>query len=127
MTPEGIALAAHIDALCKKHEIGVQYTRKRFAMAEDIVRHIRTPPVKSDTSYAIALHELGHLLGKWQTRSEIIAETGAWLWAENNALRWNDTSRAAMRRGLLSYYEYAQAKGHALPPAGHEFWRLVGN
>jgi hypothetical protein len=40
------------------------------------------PPIRSASSYAIALHEIGHLRGRHQqSRREIVRERWAWAWA----------------------------------------------
>jgi hypothetical protein len=47
------------------------------------------PPVRSAVSYAVALHEIGHIKGRNQkSRNEIVRERAAWQWARDNALVW---------------------------------------
>lgn len=128
MKPMVAAFTAHVDALCKRHQIGVQYKPGRaFAWLDKHERRLRCPPIKTERSYALALHELGHLLGKWQTRkSDLEAEAGAWLWAEQNALRWTELMKTTMRRCLQSYLDDARMRQQPMPEAGHAFWRLLG-
>jgi hypothetical protein len=50
---------------------------------------IHTAPIRSALSYATALHELGHILGRFQhSRRQKIREHWAWEWARKNALLW---------------------------------------
>jgi hypothetical protein len=46
-----------------------------------------TPRIRSTRTYALALHEIGHCLGRYQkSRSVITIERWAWRWAKSNAL-----------------------------------------
>ncbi len=38
--------------------------------------------VKSAITYAVALHELGHILGKNRSGPRLFRETAAWVWAK---------------------------------------------
>jgi hypothetical protein len=50
---------------------------------------ITLPLVKSGVSYAVALHEFGHICGRYQKSRNLIArERWAWAWAKQNALAW---------------------------------------
>jgi hypothetical protein len=44
------------------------------------------PTVRSVVSYAVALHEVGHM--KSRSRNEMVRERAAWQWAKDNALVW---------------------------------------
>jgi len=47
------------------------------------------PPVRSDVSYAVALHEIGHIKGRYQKSVDmLVREQAAWQWARDNALVW---------------------------------------
>jgi hypothetical protein len=66
---------------------------------------IWTPRIRSANSYATALHELGHCLGRYQTsRSVIVVERWAWRWAKENALVWTDPMERCMTR-CVAWYE----------------------
>jgi hypothetical protein len=46
-------------------------------------------PIRSSISYATALHEFGHILGRHQkSRNELVRERWAWEWARRSALYW---------------------------------------
>jgi hypothetical protein len=51
---------------------------------------IRLPRIRSSISYAIALHEIGHIRGKHQRSRDVrVRERWAWQWAWENALFWS--------------------------------------
>jgi hypothetical protein len=77
-----------------------------------------TSPVEDATTYAVALHEIGHAVdplgnlnpeyreAKSQAefrRLKILAEESAWKWAQHYAAEWTPDMDAAMAFGLASY------------------------
>jgi hypothetical protein len=54
---------------------------------------VRTSPIRSAISYATALHEIGHILGRYQdSRRSLVRERWAWQWARETLLahpRWS--------------------------------------
>jgi hypothetical protein len=94
-------------------------------------------PVKSACTYAIALHELGHILGPDQSKTRMLKEAGAWKWAIDNRLKLSASQRrtwdAVQQRCLQSYHRKAVRK-HArgvvnaptMPDPSHHFWTLAG-
>ena len=51
-------------------------------------------PVRSPRSYATALHEIGHILGRHQrSQAVLVRERWAWHWAKRNALQWTPEMR----------------------------------
>lgn len=108
-------LGQHVVALCEKHEIVcypfIKGREEEFAIRETQEIFIR--PVRSPISYLIALHEIGHILGRYQmSRSSAVRERWAWRWAKANALTWT--------RGMDRYYAAAMVRLSALEnaPAG---------
>jgi hypothetical protein len=124
-------LHQHIVALCDEHEIMISWLKrpkrgwaKRSVFAESFCKRpsrdwatpampvtpwfdeIGIAPVRSTISYAIALHELGHILGRHQQSENLmVRERWAWIWARAHALRWT----AAMDRcaaGSLDRHEH---------------------
>lgn len=71
------------------------------------IRRVAIRPVKSAVTYAVGLHELGHVLGPWQSRRRLSAEVGAWVWAEENALVWTPRMAEVARDALRNYLRYA--------------------
>ena len=54
-----------------------------------VADEVQIPPIRSDVTYAVALHEIGHNLGRHQnSRRSIVREVWAWRWARTNALIW---------------------------------------
>lgn len=111
------------------HNIGVlegnNGTAYRFG------RVIRIRPVKSAITYAIALHEIGHILGHGNGLKRLEKEALAWQWAKDNAIEWRKPMKQAMKKRLLSYLRWAIYKnkrgGNAwVPPKQHLAWRLAG-
>jgi hypothetical protein len=47
------------------------------------------PVIRSDISYAVVLHEIGHICGRYQrSRYLLIVEWWAWVWAKRHAVVW---------------------------------------
>ncbi len=86
---------------------------------------MRTRPIKSAVTYAIALHELGHILGPQRGRL-LNREWQAWEWAIANALEWTTPMKVTAKRCLCSYLAKAhRRKGMWLPPFGHPFYQIA--
>jgi hypothetical protein len=125
MTPRAKAFAAHVVAICEERRISIEYfDGAEFAWPGD--RLIRIRPIKGDISYAAAMHEIGHVVGNWRTRPTLVCETGAWLWAEKNAVAWSDIMRAHAAKCLRSYLAFARQEKEYIPSKTHPFWRLAG-
>ena len=73
-------LAEHIARICKIEDINVERS-SRNGRAWRGMRAIEIPPVKSEITYALALHEIGHILNKRQSGTRLDKEVGAWEWA----------------------------------------------
>jgi len=62
---------------------------KPCAFASQTHECIGIPPIRSAISCATALHEVGHVLGRFQlSKSTLVRERAAWRWARRNALMW---------------------------------------
>jgi hypothetical protein len=82
-------------------------------------RSITVPPVCDERSYAILLHELGHVASpdgdSRQYRHVVIGssliaiggETGAWTWAVSHATRWTRDMQDVLSQSLDSYRSHA--------------------
>lgn len=113
-------MAAHVYAVAKQNNIDVilrttyrgralpnGYAHEDLPGAMNAAIHV--PEIKSAVTYALALHELGHLLGrKPSTRLE--KEVAAWKWARVQALVWTDPMHRKMQRCLLSYRRWANRR-----------------
>lgn len=73
--------------------------RKNDIVPQDDVISLELPWIKDDGSYAAAMHELGHSLGRTS------AEIEAWQWAYDHSPKWNAAMTAMARWGLNSYVQ----------------------
>jgi hypothetical protein len=65
---------------------------------------ITVPRIRSAISYATALHEVGHFLGRHQrSRSRLVRERWAWVWARRNARVWTPPMERHARESLDWY------------------------
>jgi len=96
----------HIEALAAEHDIAVYWIRRTgdaFAIreADGAANEVQTPPIKSAITYATALHEIGHILGRYQnSRRAVVREAWAWRWAQANALAWTPAMERFRRESL---------------------------
>ena len=98
--------ARHIERICKIEDIEIQiYTGA--GRGDRRRRRIKIKPVRGPVSYAIALHEIGHVLGPRQTGLRLDQEVGAWEWAMQNALEWTEAMTECRIRCLRSYLDKA--------------------
>jgi hypothetical protein len=99
------SMQAHINDLCERNEIEVRWCKRPSqAMAVQACNEITIAPIKSDLSYAAALHELGHLLGRHQRSPRVLVrEKWAWEWARRNALQWTPRMERHLRECLAWY------------------------
>jgi mannose/cellobiose epimerase-like protein (N-acyl-D-glucosamine 2-epimerase family) len=99
-------MSQHVLHICGLHEIELQWGRGRHAHASHQWEFVVTPAIKSAVTYAIALHEIGHVLGRNQlSRRVIVRERWAWNWARLNALFWTAPMERVARRSM-EWYEH---------------------
>ena len=107
MTVKRIDMALHIQELCAEHNISVEYQSLNDAVprywARPSERRICIRPTKNTGYYVSALHEIGHIVGKFQDRSLLTKELWAWVWARQNALVWTPTAERIMEQAMDSY------------------------
>ena len=101
-------MAAHITKLCHQHGILVR-PHSSGGRASVSRRIIWIRPVKSAVTYAMALHELGHILGKQPAR-RIDRELAAWEWAKANVVLWDDRMDRERSTCLTSYVRWAERR-----------------
>ena len=79
--------------------------RPTLAWAALEVGVITVPRIRPAVSYAVALHEVGHFLGRHQrSRSRLVRERWAWDWARRNALGgWTRRMEQRARESLEWY------------------------
>lgn len=116
-------LAAHVRALAVAHDVMlVEEALMPLDQATAVcgLQLVLTSPVVDDTSYAKALHEMGHLLAplgnlgrevkRAATNQRAMAltlesELAAWEWAEHNALDWTTGMEQVKLWSLSTYTE----------------------
>lgn len=108
--------AAHIARICKIEDIEVS-SHSRGGRAYRRKRLIKIRPVKTAITYAIALHEIGHILGPRQSGTRLDKEVGAWEWAEQHAVEWTDAMTAVRSKCLRSYLDKATRSPRMKQPA----------
>jgi hypothetical protein len=74
--------------------------------------------VNGAVTYAIALHEIGHCLGRNQSKSLIQAEIAAWLWARAHAIVWTPAMAECARKSLMRYAARWDPKAARMPSPG---------
>ena len=106
----------HAETLAATHDIRldvrwVTRTAKAYAIreADGAADEVNTPPIRSAITYATALHELGHILGRYQnSRRQLVRERWAWQWARDNALIWTPTMEKVARASTTWYETHAR-------------------
>lgn len=120
--------AAHIARICKIEDIAIE-SHSSGGRAYRRQRRIKIKAVKSAVTYAVALHEIGHILGPHQTgkNTRLDKEVGAWEWAQSNALEWTDAMSAKRAVCLLSYLAKAARSPRMKQPAADHPIHMLTN
>lgn len=117
--------AAHFAGLADQHNVLVG--RHHDGVAYRKIRSVCIRPIKTAITYAVAMHELGHILGPRQSGVRLDQEVGAWEWAHDNALEWTDAMEGTMQRSLRSYLRWSERrKGVRRAEAGHPIYVMIG-
>jgi len=96
----------HIRLLCERYRINVGIINEPLdSFAHTRSRVIGVPIPNNALNYAIALHEIGHLVAP-MFGSRIDCEIIAWNWAQDNALEWNKDMERIKQTGLNSYLKH---------------------
>ncbi|HEX2359495.1 MAG TPA: hypothetical protein VHH72_06735 [Solirubrobacterales bacterium] len=130
----GVALMeAHVEELCAQHgiELAGSSSRGRAIRWRGGRLEIAIPPIKGQVSYYIALHEIGHLVGRGRSAPRLEAEANAWLWAlDQSAVEPTEATLRSISNRLQGYLAWAQNRQHRrvpprIPPRDHPFWALL--
>ena len=117
--------AAHIARICKIESISIE-GHSTGGRAYRKSRRIKIRPVKTAITYAVALHEIGHILGPRQSGTRLDQEVGAWEWAEKHAIEWTAAMSAKRAKCLQSYLNKAARSSRMKQPgADHPIHALV--
>ena len=120
-----VALRDHAHALAKAFgatllEGSELKERPEAAFAELTTRTVVVARITDESTYAIALHELGHVAAPWgglhgSTNLQREAEDAAWAWAKHYALVWTPLMEQVATWARSSYDRPAAPKPE--PPA----------
>src|SRR3989442_12172074 len=126
-------LDRHIDVLCSEHAILREAggrTGRAFQRGRGRRRtlHIRIAPVKGQVTYLVALHEIGHLVGRGRSGTRLEKEAEAWRYALDASLvEPTDAARRRIGKRLRSYVTWAELRQSrrrppSIPPPDSAFW-----
>jgi hypothetical protein len=115
----------HIESLASLHAVSIEFKEGYKGRSWRKRRHIKISPVRAAVTYAIALHELGHVVGT-QSGRRIDKEVQAWEWAESNALEWTEPMIVKAARCVAWYLKMCERhRSMELPPEDHPAWRIA--
>jgi hypothetical protein len=133
-TRQGVELMeAHIEDLCREYdiELGGASSRGRAIRWRGGRLEISIPPIRGQVSYFIALHEVGHLVGKGRSAPRLESEANAWLFAlEHSVVEPTPATKRSISRRLNGYLAWARNRQHRripprIPARDHAFWALL--
>src|SRR6266516_2755290 len=122
-------LEAHVEELCARYGI----TWQLGGRGSERRQLIRSPEVRGQVSYFIALHEIGHLIGPGRSGTRLEKEAAAWRWAlANSVVLPTQTTRRRIGARLRSYASWAELRQRrrrppVLPPPASDFWTLLAD
>ena len=129
-SPTKRQLKDHINQLIRHHGLNVKWVVRGSAMHSSFAyvddRLIEIKPVKSARTYAIALHEIGHIVCP-QDSNDFKAEIIAWQWARQNAISWVATMEHTLRTAVDTYLDQHLAKGGKIPNGWYQFYLNFSN
>jgi len=97
---------SHIEQLLLRNQITVTWSGSG-GRAWRKTQRVRLSPVKLEITYAVALHEIGHILGD-QPKTRIDREVAAWQWARAYAIEWTPVMQAAAVKRLNNYIAWSR-------------------
>lgn len=101
--------ADHFERLVTFYGVHVEY-KPGSGRAWRKTKRMRIPLIKTAVTYALALHELGHLVGPQGTH-RITKELEAWEWARANAMEWTKPMASKAHDCLMTYKAWAIRRG----------------
>jgi len=126
-------MEGHVEELCAEH--GIELTgasaRGRAIRWRGGRLEISIPPIRGQVSYFIALHEIGHLVGRGRSAPRLEAEANAWVWAlDNAAFEPTHATLRSISKRLDGYLQWARNRQYRrvpprIPAAEHVFWRML--
>jgi hypothetical protein len=119
-------LDEHVKRLCVQNGIRVREIKSYNARAYSGrgVRAIAIHPVKTEVTYIVALHEIGHLIGPNRSGRRLEKEAAAWEFViEQSIVPLSSPSYRRMRKALDSYLARATRRKMVIPAPGDSFWQ----
>jgi hypothetical protein len=126
-------MEAHVEELCARHgiELAGASSRGRAIRWQGGRLEISIPPIRGQVSYFIALHEIGHLVGRGRSAPRLESEANAWIFAlEHTVVEPTPATLRSISRRLRGYLEWARNRQYRrvpprIPPREHPFWSLL--
>jgi hypothetical protein len=133
-------LRQHIIDLAARNRIAltigsVRGRAMRAAPSRGTSASIRVPEIKSQITYLIALHELGHLLSRGnRSKLQLEREADAWRWALDHSLvEPTPATCKRIRTYLATYHQRALLRGMLgrrvvakIPDGDSIYWEVMG-
>jgi hypothetical protein len=126
-------MESHIEELCREHGIELvgASSRGRAIRWRGGRLEISIPPIRGQVSYFIALHEIGHLVGRGRSAPRLESEANAWIWAlDHSVVEPTPATLRSISRRLNGYLNWARNRQYRrvpprIPPREHPFWSLL--
>jgi len=125
----------HVAELLKTHKLRVEWLNQGDSYLDVGVfpgKKLLLLPVTNARTYAIALHEIGHVVSGTLRQPVLWKEAEAWAWAKQNALCWTKSMQTCLRVSLRSYVvraladcEQMKSAQMLIPGKDHVFWELA--
>ena len=112
-------MEAHVAQLCREYGIELigSSSRGRAIRWRGGKREIAIPPIRGQVSYFVALHEIGHLVGRGRSAARLEAEANAWLWAlEHTIIEPTPATRRSISNRLGGYLRWAESRQYRRVP-----------
>lgn len=115
----------HIEILLVRHSITADWRDRTSARSWRKTRRVRLERVRGASSYAIALHEIGHIVAPQGPR-RLEKEAQAWRWAKDNAIEWTEGMERLASRCIKTYLTWCERRrGAWVPPKNHDSRRIA--
>src|SRR5258708_1675211 len=123
-------MECHVGMLCCEKDIIVIYKEGADGRAFRKMRGIRIPPIKSQITYVIALHDIGHIIGKGRSKRRLESEGAAWQYVlDTTIVPLRKATYRRMLKYLDSYLTHNEARmaiglraKFTLPPPESPLW-----
>jgi hypothetical protein len=117
-------LAQHVESLCAQHDIQIVERRSYGGVAFKRQRIISIRPVKTQRTYIVALHEIGHIVGRNRSGTRLEQEAAAWDFVISHSIvPLSAGTYGQMLKYLNSYLVRAcRTRRMVVPQPEHRFW-----